>query len=72
MVKWRSHHPRNDLAGKECVASVQRFVIQIAHSLRSHILASRPIEVEHVASMASAWGGLSIIRVVFQLSCVVV
>ena len=51
MVKWRSHHPRNDLAAKACVASVQRFVIQTAHPSRSHILASWPIEVEILASV---------------------
>ena len=47
MVKWRSHHPRNDLAIRACVASVQRIVIQIARHSGLGILANRPTEVEH-------------------------
>ena len=49
MVKWRSHHPRNDLAAKECVASVQRFFIQTAHHSDLNMVANRPIEVEHLS-----------------------
>ena len=30
MVKWRSHHPRNEPVPPRDVASVQRFVIQTA------------------------------------------
>ena len=46
-----ANHPRNDLAVKAYVASVQRFVIQIAHLSGSDILANRPVEVEHNVSM---------------------
>ena len=55
MVKWRSHHPRNEPAPTRDVASVQRFVIQTANHLISNILANRPTEVEHDPSMTSAW-----------------
>ena len=54
MVKWRSHHPRNEPAPTRDVASVERFVIQTANHSGSIILANQPIEVEHDAGMARA------------------
>ena len=51
MVKWRSHHPRNEPTPPRDVASVQRIVIPRPTTSLSHILASLPNEVE----FAQAW-----------------
>ena len=47
MVKWRSHHPRNEPTPTRDVASVQRFVIR-RPTISLHILASLPNKVEVV------------------------
>ena len=54
MVKWRSHHPRNEPAATRDVASVQRFVIQITGHSALNILPNWPTEVEHDVRMSRA------------------